>query len=74
MGQLDTLLADPSWWSLDRRPAAEQQFAGVIVAAFFDGIEVGKIRSKDLRETALPLPSPQEGYARVNAGRRDWSG
>ena len=65
VGQLDTLLADPSWWSLDRRPAAEQHFAGVIVAAFFDGIEVGKIRSKDLRETALPLPTPQEGYARV---------
>ncbi len=65
VGQLDTLLSDPSWWSLDRRPAAEQQFAGVIVAAFFDGIEVGKIRSKDLRENALPLPTPQEGYARV---------
>ncbi|MDE2994572.1 MAG: hypothetical protein OXU67_11905, partial [Chloroflexota bacterium] len=63
--QLNTLLADPSWWSLDRRAAAEQQFASVIVAAFFDGIEVGKVKSKDLREEILPLPSPRERYARV---------
>ena len=63
--QLDALLSDPSWWSLDRRADAEQRFASVIVAAFFDGIEVGKVRSKDLREEALPLPTPEEGYARV---------
>lgn len=63
--QLDALLSDPSWWSLDRRPEAEQRYAGVIVAAFFDGIEVGKVRSKDLREEVLRLPTPGEGYARV---------
>ena len=63
--QLDALLSDPSWWSLDRRADAEQRFASVIVAAFFDGIEVGKVRSKDLRETVLPLPTPEEHYARV---------
>ena len=59
------LLSDPSWWSLDRRPDAEQRYASVIVAAFFDGIEVGKVRSKDLREEVLRLPTPEEGYARV---------
>ena len=63
--QLDALLSDPSWWSLDRRADAEQRYASVIVAAFFDGIEVGKVRSKDLREEVLPLPTPEEGYARV---------
>ena len=63
--QLDALLSDPSWWSLDRRADAEHRFASVIVAAFFDGIEVGKVRSKDLREEVLPLPTPEEGYARV---------
>ena len=63
--QLNDLLADPSWWSLDRRPEAEGRFASAIVAALFDGIEVGKVRSKDLRETKLPLPTPQDGYARV---------
>ena len=65
VNQLDVLLSDPSWWSLDRRADAEQRFASVTVAAFFDGIEVGKVRSKDLRETVLPLPTPEERYARV---------
>ena len=65
VGQLNELLAEPSWWSLDRRPEAEGRFASAIAAAFFDGIEVGKVRSKDLRETKLPLPTPQDGYARV---------
>ena len=63
--QLNELLADQTWWSLDRRAEAEGQFASVIVAAFFDGIEVGKARSKDLREAKLPLPTPQARYARV---------
>ena len=65
VGQLNTLLADPSWWSLDRRALAEHQFDSVIVAAFFDEIEAGKVRSKDLRETILPLPTQKDGYARV---------
>ena len=65
VGQLNALLSDPSWWSLDRRADAEQQFSSVIVAAFFDGIEVGKVRSKDLRETVLPLPPQGESYAHV---------
>ena len=65
VGQLNELLTHPSWWSLDRRPEAEGRFASVIVAAFFDGIVVGKVPSKDLRETKLPLPTPEEGYARV---------
>ena len=31
----------------------------------FDGIESGKNKSKDLREGVIPLPTPQDGYARV---------
>ena len=65
VAQLNALLADPNWWSLDRRAEAEQQFSGVIVAAFFDGIEVGKVKSKELREKTLPLPTSEDGYARV---------
>ena len=63
--QINTLLADESWWSLDRRADAERQFDQIAVAAFFDGIEVGKISSKDLRDTIIPLPTPDDGYARV---------
>ena len=63
--QLNKILADPSWWSLDRRAEASQRFDGIVVSAFFDGIEVGKINSKERREEALPLPTPDDGYARV---------
>ena len=63
--QLNTLLANESWWSLDRRIEAERHFDSIAVAAFFDGIEVGKVDSKGLREQIMPLPTPEDGYARV---------
>lgn len=65
VGQLNEVLADPSWWSLDRRAEASQRFDSIVVSAFFDGIEVGKIKSKERREEMLPLPTPEDGYARV---------
>ena len=33
VGQLDTLLADPSWWSVDRQDEAKLQFDSVVVSA-----------------------------------------
>ncbi len=65
VAQLNTLLGDQSWWSLDRRMEAERQFARPVVSAFFDGIEVGVMNSKKIREGIIPLPTPQEGYARI---------
>ena len=67
VGQLNEILADPSWWSLDRQAEAKRRFDPVVVSAFFDDIEVGKINSKELREEMLPLPTPDDGYARVHA-------
>ena len=63
--QLNELLANSSWWSLDRRAEAEQQFDGVVISAFFDNIETGRVDSKKLREEMIPLPTPEDGYARV---------
>ena len=65
VSQLNVLLADQSWWSLDRRDEAARHFDDVVVSAFYDGIEVGKENSRDLRETFIPLPTPDAGYARV---------
>lgn len=62
---LNNLLADPSWWSLDRRADAEQRFGATVAAAFYDGIEAGKDSSNDLRESVLPLPPLTDDYARV---------
>lgn len=63
--QLNELLANPSWWSLDRRAEAEQQFDSLVVSSFFDNMESGSVDSKKLREDMIPLPTPEDGYARV---------
>ena len=63
--QLNELLADQSWWALDRRLEAAQKFDNIAVKAFFDGIETGKIKSRDLREDMLPMPTSEDGYACV---------
>ena len=63
--QLNTLLTDESWWNIDRRADAERQFGSLVVAAFFDDIEVGKVNSKSRRDGIIPLPTPEKGYARV---------
>ena len=65
VSQLNVLLADQSWWSLDRRDEATRHFDEVIVSAFYDGIEVGKENSRDLRDIFISLPTPEDGYARV---------
>jgi hypothetical protein len=65
VGQLNTLLSDRSWWSADRHADAERLFKPQIVSAFFDGIEVGPFDSMQLRDRHIPLPSRDEGYARV---------
>ena len=63
--QINQLLGDQTWWSVDRRTDAEQQFDSVIVSAFFDGMEAGKLDSGNLRQARIPLPSQAEGYARI---------
>lgn len=63
--QVNVLLSDESWWSLDRRVDAALQFDPVVVSAFFDGIEAGALSAKDLRERIIPLPAQEEGYAKV---------
>lgn len=63
--QINNLLSNQYWWSLDRRLEAERHFDRVVVSVFFDGIEVGRVKSRDLREEFLPLPAQQDDYSRV---------
>lgn len=65
VAQMNELLADQYWLSVDRRKEAAQRFDEKIVAAFFDGMEAGKINSADLRNTKIELPNAQSGYSRV---------
>ena len=65
VGQLNELLSDRSWWSPDRRGDAVRQFDSRIVAAFFDEMEIGKVDTRQLREEVIPLPTPDQGCARI---------
>ena len=65
VAELNTLLADKQWWSVDRRSDAQREFEPLIVSAFFDGIETGRVDTAQLREARIPLPGRDEGYARV---------
>ena len=63
--ELNELLSDEHWWAIDRRKEAELRFDSVVVNAFFDGMESGKISSTELRDKRLPLPGSEEGYSRI---------
>lgn len=66
--QVNTLLADESWWSPARRAEAERQFDDRVVRAFFDDMEPLDRDTWAEREAALPLPGGKDagdGYARM---------
>lgn len=63
--QLNTLLADQSWWSVDRKNDAESQFDPKIVKIFYEGIEIGKVDSAEKRQVLIPLPTKDDGYSTV---------
>jgi energy-coupling factor transporter ATP-binding protein EcfA2 len=65
VGELNELLSDQSWWSADRRKEAELKYSTVIVSAFFDGLEAGKVSSSSLRDLKIALPTSAEGYSRI---------
>ena len=65
VGQINDLLSDPRWWTLDRKNEASKIYEEVAVSAFYLGVEPGKNASRELRNSAIPLPSRDEGYAHV---------
>lgn len=65
VAELNTLLSNRRWWSADRRADAEREFEPLVVSAFFDGIEVGRLDTAALRESKIPLPGREQGYSRI---------
>ena len=66
VAQMNTLLADESYWNVTERTRAEQRFADVVVRAFYEPMEspVGDDPAA-IREREMPLPGRAEGYSRV---------
>lgn len=63
--EMNTILADPSWWNALKRGEAERAFSKAVVSAFYDEIQAGREDPEKLRERHLSLPSAEDGYARV---------
>lgn len=63
--EMNVLLGDLSWHSITKRAEAERRFSPIIVRAFYDNIETPPSSSWDIRNEALRLPAPDEGYSCV---------
>jgi len=65
VSQLNEILADSTYWNLGARTRAASKFAEAIVAAFYDHLAPELRDGWAERERLIPLPSKDEGYARV---------
>jgi len=65
VAQLNEILSDSTYWTLGARTRAASKFAEAIVAAFYDHLAPELRDGWAERERLLPLPSKDEGYARV---------
>ncbi len=63
--QLNKLLGDESLWSLGAKLEAAKRFDARVVEIFFSEIEPRGGATALLRDRLLPLPSRDEGFARV---------
>ena len=63
--QLNKLLGDEGLWSLGAKPEAAKRFDARVIEIFFSEIEPRGVATAQLRDKLLPLPSRDEGYARV---------
>ena len=54
-----------AWHSIAKRADAERRFDPVIVRAFYDDIENAPSNTWEIRNEVLPLPSAEDGYAKV---------
>ena len=65
VAQLNELLSDRGFWNLGARTRAAVKFNEIIVAAFYDQLSPEQRDGWAERERILPLPSKDDGYAKV---------
>ncbi|EPG2415386.1 hypothetical protein QEK82_000304 [Stenotrophomonas maltophilia] len=65
VAQMNLLLQDKIWWTAAKHHEALQAFDQRIVDAFYDGIQAGVTNSFETRNSVIPLPGKEEGYARM---------
>ena len=65
IGQLNEILASSAYWNPTAKERAEAKFDPQIVGAFYDHISPEKRDGWSEREEVMPLPTKEEGYAKV---------
>lgn len=65
IAQMNRLLEDESWWNADRYADALKAFDQRIASAFFDDLQAAVQDSFQVRESIMPLPGRDQGYARA---------
>lgn len=65
VAEMNQLLSNERFHSITMKPEAERKFSGVVVSAFYDELENPVSSHWALRERELPLPSIEDGYAKV---------
>ena len=63
--QMNKLLNNESLWNLNAKPLAERLYNPIIITAFYDSLETSPPDYWEIREEHLPLPSSDDGYARI---------
>ena len=65
VSQLNEILSDSTYWNLGARTRSASKFAVSIVAAFYDQLSPEQRDGWAERERLLPLPTKDDGYAKV---------
>jgi hypothetical protein len=65
VAEMNQLLSNESFHSISMQSEAERKFSNIIVEAFYDDIENVAGNNWELRERYLPLPTAEDGYAKV---------
>ena len=63
--EMNELLSNDSFHNIAMKAEAEHRFSSIVVNAFYDGVESKDSDTHKLREAYIPLPSGEEGYAKV---------
>ena len=65
VAQMNELLANESFWSLDAKPVAEKIYDNRVVSAFYSSLEVQPQNYLGIRESFLSLPTLSDGYKTI---------
>jgi len=63
VGQLNEILDDSTYWNPANKAKADAKFEPQIVSAFYDHLMPEKREGWSERETVLPVPTKEDGYA-----------